>query len=116
MTVTRINLDEFIKKSLEKGRIVDPRDKAWIKKPPEYFEGKLNLKFEDACDDLEELKRAFFSLDGNLVFLLSRYKNSPDKNMTVVEMQNEYSAEEIVAVLNAIKESCGLEPDEIVNL
>jgi hypothetical protein len=114
MMLKRMSIDEFITANVTRFGIVDLRHKAWFKKPPSYFEEQLGLSFEDTYDDLDYLKRAFFSFDDGLVFSLFRYKNQPDQNMTVMEMPKDYSAKEVESAIQTLRDACQLKPDEIV--
>ena len=116
MVIQRISIDEFIEINVEKFGLVDTRHKAWIKKPPEYFEKNFSIEFDEDIDDLDFLKRAFFSLGNNLFFLLSWYKNSPDQNAMVIEMPKDYSAEKVIMVVNALKDAFQLKADEVTIL
>jgi hypothetical protein len=94
----------------------DPREKAILQKPPAHFEAVLNIKFDDAHDDLDELKDACFSIDNDLVFKLHQYKRAPDRNATTLEVDRNYSAVEIAKVMKAIQKTFLLAPNDIVML
>lgn len=81
-----------------------------------YFEATFECRFDDDRDDLDELKVAVFSVDNDLVFLLSLYKHQPDQNGTTLLMERRYSDAEVVKILSAIQEAFELVSSDIVML
>jgi hypothetical protein len=113
MRVKTIKADEFMASNQRRFGASDPRDKAVIRKPPSYFEKLFNFHFEDARDDLDDLKRAAFSVNDDLVFALSLYRRQPDQNGTTLLMERRYSNAEVATILSAIHEAFRLAPSDI---
>jgi hypothetical protein len=116
MSLKQISVDEFLEGNRRRFGASDPRDRAVINRPPSYFEETFACRFEDERDDLDELKIAFFSVNADLVFGLSRYKRQPDQNGTTVLLQRQYSDAEVETVLDAIRDAFKLTPNDILML